>query len=289
MKTSSYIEAVLSCPTEHQDLVNYYLFERGALGSEELSEQNNQIQLRIFFAQLSKEEFLLSLQEIGHQLQLSSEDLSLIRFEIKPTRNWQEEWQQYFKPIQIGQYLEVLPPWETPTPDRKPVVIQPGMAFGTGYHESTKMALEQLEFLSTQTSLQDVLDVGIGSGILSIAALHLGANKIIGYEIDEDALQEVPKNVTDSGLSTSMIELHTGSPEGANLSSHLVVANIIAQVLLDLQPSLIQMTKPNGYLLLSGIFHDRYEEVFSSYSKEMQLINHLQQGEWNSLLFSKKA
>ena len=183
--------------------------------------------------------------------------------------DWANSWKQYYQPLSIGQRLLVVPRWLSPeNPEgRIPVILDPGMIFGTGAHASTRMCLEALEELISGG--EQVLDLGSGSGILSIAALRLGAARAVGVDIDEKAEDIARENAACNGLGPERFTALTGNvlcdltpiraamPDGCDL----LLANIVADVIIPLAPLVRQLTRPGGLLLCSGILNTRVAEV----------------------------
>ena len=183
--------------------------------------------------------------------------------------DWAFGWQKYYKPMEIGRRLLVIPEWEKDTVDcggRVPLILDPGLAFGTGSHATTQLCLQALE--KTVRPGDRVLDLGCGSGILSIAALKLGAESAQAVDIDEKCLNVAYENAALNGIGRDRYTVRVGdvlSDEAlrAELGGgyDIVVANIVADVILGLAPMVRQFLKPGGQFLCSGIIDDRAVEV----------------------------
>jgi ribosomal protein L11 methyltransferase len=186
-------------------------------------------------------------------------------------QNWMEAWKQHYKPILIGQRLLILPAWlESPEPKRIPIKIDPGMAFGTGTHPTTQLCLELMELSTTNYQPSTVIDVGCGSGILSIAALKLGASKVLGVDIDIESVKNSRENADTNGVGEELI-LGQGSVsevlagEFPFKSAPLVVANILGPILIRLfDAGLADLVEPNGEIILSGILDHQAESVIAA-------------------------
>jgi ribosomal protein L11 methyltransferase len=185
-------------------------------------------------------------------------------------QNWMEAWKQHYKPILIGERLLILPAWlESPDPKRIPIKIDPGMAFGTGTHPTTQLCLELME-RSVISNWKLVIDVGCGSGILSIAALKLGADKVLGVDIDMESVKNSRENADLNGIGEeltlwqgSVTEVLAG--QFRVKSAPLVVANILAPVLIRLfEAGLADLIEPNGEIILSGILDHQAESVIEA-------------------------
>jgi len=155
-------------------------------------------------------------------------------------QNWMEAWKEHYKPILIGERLLILPAWlENPDPQRIPIKIDPGMAFGTGTHPTTQLCLELMEISTNHSPFSTVIDVGCGSGILSIAALKLGATSVLGVDIDIESVKNSRENADTNGVGEelmlgqgSVTEVLSGSFQFK--SAPLVVANILAPIIIRL-------------------------------------------------------
>jgi len=186
-------------------------------------------------------------------------------------QNWMEAWKQHYKPILIGQRLLILPAWlQNPEPTRIPIKIDPGMAFGTGTHPTTQLCLELMELSTINHPLSTVIDVGCGSGILSIAALKLGASKVLGVDIDIESVKNSRENADVNEIGNELILGQGSVTEVLNgqfefKSAPLVVANILAPVLIRLfDAGLADLIEPSGEIILSGILSHQAESVIEA-------------------------
>jgi ribosomal protein L11 methyltransferase len=215
-------------------------------------------------------------------------------------QNWMEAWKQHYKPILVGKRLVIVPAWmESPDPDRVAIKIDPGMAFGTGTHPTTQLCLELMEkFFDDQSSYiahhpLSVIDVGCGSGILSIAAIKLGAQSVLGVDIDAGSVKNSRENADANGLGQELI-LGVGSVDEIRKGQFLfdkaplVVANILAPVIVRLfDGGLAGLIEGQGSILLSGILEDQAERVIDAgQAKGLQLKDRRQMGDWVALAMS---
>ncbi len=197
--------------------------------------------------------------------------------QFKPIQqaDWSEAWKQHYQPIPIGQSLMIVPAWLSPdTGGRIPIRIDPGMAFGTGTHPTTRLCLEIIEERYRQADPPaTVIDLGCGSGILAVAALKLGAERALGLDVDADAIRSARKNAAanqigeqfDLGLG-SLLELQRG--DFSLQVAPLVLANILAPILIRLlDQGLAETLTPNGLLVLSGILAEQADEVGAALEK----------------------
>lgn len=211
-------------------------------------------------------------QEPGWQERLGSVGVSLRELggEIRVRKSvadedWAECWKQFYHPRRIGRSLVICPSWEAfeAKPEDRVLVLDPGMAFGTGYHASTALCMELLEEAEPSG---DVLDVGIGSGILSLSALLLGAERVTGVDVDPVAVRVARENLDRNGFGDrAQVRQFEGVPEGEH---DLVLANIVASVLVELAPRLARAAKPGGRLILGGIIDDRRDEVVEAFTRQ---------------------
>ena len=176
--------------------------------------------------------------------------------------DWANNWKAYFKPLPIGDKLLIRPTWEPAENDQGRVMlsIDPGMAFGTGGHDTTRLVLETLEKYITSDT--DLLDVGCGSGILSIAALLLGARRAMGVDIDPLAVKTARENGLINHLSEPRYTIVEGDlVEQISGQYDVVCANIVADAIIALSPSISRFLKPGGVYITSGIIDTREEDV----------------------------
>ncbi len=188
---------------------------------------------------------------------------------------WREGWKSFFKGFALGSQLYVHPPWETVPPGQISVAIDPGMAFGTGTHATTRGVLKMLGDCVAERPSITILDVGCGSGILSIAAARLG-HRAIGVEIDGDALVNARENVDRNDVADA-VELIQGSASTVSGQFPLVIANILAHILIDIAPDL--SARCGGELILSGLLESQEVDVLSAFN-QMDVIERRMEGEW---------
>lgn len=190
-------------------------------------------------------------------------ELPEYHLEILQDQDWQRTWMDNFQPMCFGKKLWIVPSWiAAPNPNAINLLLDPGLAFGTGTHPTTALCLEWLdEFM--QAGLE-VIDFGCGSGVLAIAALLLGAKQVIGTDIDPQALQASRENAERNHIAEELFPLYL--PEDMpNVTSDVVIANILAGPLVALATKLIHLTKPKGWICLSGILEDQAETVRAAY------------------------
>ena len=193
-------------------------------------------------------------------------------------KDWEREWMDNFHPMQFGKRLWICPSWrEIPDPNAVNVMLDPGLAFGTGTHPTTALCLTWLDSLDLTNKI--VIDYGCGSGILAIAALKLGAARVIGIDIDPQAIQASHDNAERNKVSEK-IELYLAKDIPNNLQADVVVANILAGPLKELKPQISKLVKPSGELGLSGILANQSQSVYDAYQTEFVLDPVIEQDEW---------
>ena len=195
----------------------------------------------------------------------------LLSLENIQDADWENSWKQYYKPMEIGERLLVIPQWETADPkvrasSRVPLILDPGLTFGTGSHATTRLCLTALE--KAIQGGERVLDLGCGSGILSIAALRLGAAEATAVDIDDKCLTVAYDNAALNGIGKDTYTVKVGdilSDEALRAQIgggyDIILANIVADVIIALAPMVHSLLKQGGWFLCSGIIDTRAEEV----------------------------
>lgn len=193
-------------------------------------------------------------------------------------KDWIREWMDSFHPMQFGERLWICPSWrEAPNPDAVNILLDPGLAFGTGTHPTTSLCLSWLDGLDLAG--KTVIDFGCGSGILAIAALKLGAKNAIGIDIDPQAIQASRDNAERNGVSDKL-SLYLVKDQPNNLKADVVVANILAGPLKELAAPITALVNPNGLLGLSGILASQAESVMAAYRPNFDLDPVTELDEW---------
>jgi ribosomal protein L11 methyltransferase len=206
--------------------------------------------------------------------------------------DWSIAWRKNYHPIPIGSSLLVLPAWvEKPHEDRKLIILEPGMAFGTGAHPTTKMCLLAIEETCRPGDI--IIDLGCGSGILSIAAIRCGAARALAFDIDREAIDSARHNLTLNEL-TDRIHLVQGSlPEARQLCPPrgvpLLVANILAPILIELLgQALDELLADQGVLILSGILEEQLAEVVqAAKGRGLQQSSLYRDSDWRAVVLQK--
>ena len=202
-------------------------------------------------------------------------------------KNWIRAWMDQFKPLKFGQHLWICPSWlSVDEKDSVVVMLDPGLAFGTGTHPTTSLCLSYLDSLDLKD--KDVLDYGCGSGILAIAALKLGAKSATGVDIDEQALIASKENAKRNGVEDKL-QLIMGTDKKLDLPQFpITVANILAGPLAELEPIIASLTQSGGKLALSGILTEQADSVIEAYSKDFVMNKVKDLDGWALLTGTKK-
>lgn len=209
-------------------------------------------------------------------------------------QNWMEAWKQHYRPILIGERLVIVPAWmDSPAPDRVVIKIDPGMAFGTGTHPTTQLCMDLMEKCFDHGP-SSVIDVGCGSGILSIAAIKLGAKTALGVDIDADSILNARENADSNQVGEELI-LGVGSVQEildgkfAFRKAPLVLANILAPVIIRLfNAGLADLIDDGGAIILSGILQEQAQNVVeAAQAKGLRMDERKQMGDWVALRMSR--
>tara|TARA_R110000823_G_scaffold195624_5_gene326949 strand:- start:25564 stop:26454 length:891 start_codon:yes stop_codon:yes gene_type:complete len=195
------------------------------------------------------------------------------RVEILEDKDWEREWIRHYRPMRFGQRLWVCPSWlAPPEPDAVNLLLDPGLAFGTGTHPTTALCLTQLDGLRLADA--QAVDFGCGSGILALAALKLGARRVLAVDNDPQALTASRENARRNGIDTTRLEVALPSAVDTELWSgraQVVVANILAGPLAELAETLVALLAPGGTLLLSGLLESQAAELRARYAGHLDL------------------
>ena len=201
-----------------------------------------------------------------------------VQVEQLEDKDWVKEWMQYFEPLQFGTRLWICPSWKAvPDPDAVNVMLDPGLAFGTGSHPTTSLCLQWLD--ATDLTDKDVVDYGCGSGILSLAALKLGAKQVMGVDIDPQALAASRDNAERNSVS-DRLTTYLPQDEPSAYQADILIANILAGPLRELAPLFADKVKEGGSLVLSGLLESQAEELIQVYSPWFDMDPPVVKDEW---------
>jgi len=215
---------------------------------------------------------------ILHTLEASGLPHSDLSIEALPDQDWERAWMDDFKPMRFGERLWICPSWlEPPEPDAINLMLDPGLAFGTGTHPTTALCLEWLDAHPPQDAL--VIDYGCGSGILAVAALKLGARHCWGVDIDPQALEATQANAEKNGIPSAHLSI--AEPDDLPpVEADLLIANILSGPLVELAPAIKELVKPGGRLILSGILEGQAKNVLQAYAPWFNMQQPVLKDEW---------
>ncbi|HEY1266687.1 MAG TPA: 50S ribosomal protein L11 methyltransferase [Candidatus Binatia bacterium] len=215
-----------------------------------------------------------------------------LRWRPLAEKNWAKSWRRFFAPVKIGRTLWIAPPWIDPPKSRRhAITIEPGMAFGTGTHSTTRACLEFIEEIMPRFDRGKLraLDIGTGSGILAIALAKFGAASVVALDNDPVALKVARDNirVNDAARQIRLTRTKVGTLGGR---FGIVVANLISETILELADALAACVAPGGYLVLSGILYWQGDEIVRRFvSARFKMVRRRRGQEWVTLLLKKKS
>jgi ribosomal protein L11 methyltransferase len=302
----SWLEIACDVPAEHADVVAEYLTQLSgngvcvdnqnvdAFSTSEIPDSVRMV-IKAYLSAASDtapylhefERFLVELSRLNPASRFGSPTVSPVHAE-----DWSSSWKVHFKPLRVGKQLLIVPTWEdmVPLPDDLVIRIDPGMAFGTGGHETTRLCLELLETVMEESPLMAVpslLDLGTGSGILAMAASLLGAGRILALDIDPDAVEVARENLALNDMSDG-IECGTTPLESMVEQFNIILANILAEELVRLAPYLTERLESGGSLILSGILAEKEPLVRQGFcSQPLRYCRTIHAGEWVAMLYRK--
>jgi ribosomal protein L11 methyltransferase len=304
--SDTWLEIACDIPSDLADILAAYLTELSGSGvcMENLSVDafsHSEINhppittLKAYFT--SDDDIAARMAEIGRFLdelaakhpgcRISQPVLSTVRLE-----DWSTSWKANFKPLRVGRRLLIVPTWEDahPGPDDIMLLIDPGMAFGTGGHETTRLCLELVErIMDDMPTLvtPSLLDLGTGSGILAMAAARLGAGRVCAVDIDPQAIEVARENLALNNLA-DQVECSTTPLESLSGTFDIILANILAEELVRLAPHLVERLAAGGHLVLSGILAEKEPFVRSGFSNQpLEYRETRREGEWVAMHYQK--
>ena len=279
-------ELSITVPHEYVEPISYLFGRYGKGLSTEVAGQGR-VLLRTYITSGSRQR--LARIDVGVRLVAAVADIDPLEIRDLPEdEDWQNSWKSHFKILHIGQHLVIKPTWLEldPGPDDIVIELDPGIAFGTGYHPTTDTCLQALE--QNITPGMTVLDLGTGSGILTIAAIKLGAQRVTALDIDSLAVTAARRNFRRCGIS-KQVSLAKGSvpnPTAGPGQFDLAVANISARGVADRCPFILTALKPGGIFIASGLLETQKEEVASTAEPlGFTLVSEWPQEEWVTLLY----
>ncbi len=305
-----WVEAIVHTTTKGSDLVSDLLMRCGAMGTQvmdradvEAAKQENtawelfdanmmrkmpeDVLVKGWFAEDDRHN-LDTLAEQLAALKTQPEDIALGKLSLEVATvaddDWAESWKRYYKPFRVGRHLIVKPTWEPYRDEDGDIVIEmdPGMAFGTGTHETTNMCLILLE--KYMVNGMRVMDIGTGSGILAIAAAKLGADKVLAVDVSPDAVKVAQENIARNGVQGNTRAAKGDMVRDEAMECDLVAANIVAGAICVLAEPIKKFLHPGGYFICSGIIAEREKDVLTALKDSgYAVLDRLVQGEWVAL------
>ena len=302
-----WLKIEISAPAELMDALGNFLTETGAQGvfqetlepqsPGDFPESSSLETIKAYFPQNVRSEkrlaavqkYLASLSEIFSELPAPS-----LKTETISDPNWGEQWKKYFKPVRVSSNIIVKPTWERYAPSSRDIVIEidPGMAFGTGQHASTRMCIEAIEdIIMKDRSVQEwkVLDVGCGTGILGITAAKLGAQDVICLDIDKKAIEIARENAAINHVED---RLHIINKDAMMINEprNLIIANLTSKLLLKMSRHFTQLLLPGGYMIISGIIEQDAKDIEETFSAAQLIQNKMiTEKEWICYVLKKKT
>lgn len=294
-----YIEMTINTSKDKKDIIEGILFDYGIYTTEEISsdivdelDQDEKDWDFIDYPLLNSSEDVFAIRVYPENMEdannlkaeLSEKKLGQCLVEEKDDEDWANNWKKYYKPLEIGEKLAIVPEWEDYDNDNRVVIkINPGMAFGTGTHESTYMCLNLLEKYVKKDD--DIFDIGCGSGILAIAGLKLGAKKALLVDIDEKCIDASHENADLNDLEDKM-EIKKGNLlDVVKGRADLIVSNIIAEIIVDEIKNLKNHMDKGGILITSGIIKERRQMVIHALEENgFEIIDELEKNNWVAIV-----
>ncbi|HBG7065596.1 Ribosomal protein L11 methyltransferase [Clostridioides difficile] len=313
---NNWIEVTIKTTTEAVEPITNILYEQGAGGAviedpkdflfqkkneldwdyveEEVFKKNEEDDVLIK-TYVSEEKNVMEFVEIIKQKVLGLKDFgidigegSVSLYQVNEA-DWENAWKAYYKPTKVGQRVVVKPTWEDYAMQEGDLIIEldPGMAFGTGTHETTSMCIRELEKYVNKDS--KVFDIGCGSGILAIAAAKLGAKEVVAVDLDEVAVKVAKENVLENKVEKSVSVMHGNLTDVIKDKADVIVANIIADIIKILAKDVQNFMKEDAIFISSGIILDKVEEVKESLIENgFEIVEVQKLGEWSAIVSKLK-
>lgn len=261
----------------------------------EQPEKNHHVYVKAYFP--NTEAFTDTLKVVQDGIErLSRIELFPNHFELKindlKEEDWENSWKEFYRPLRVTRYLTIVPHWEEYSPtedDEKILRMDPGMAFGTGTHPTTKLALQALE--TTIRGNEKIMDVGTGSGVLSIAAKALGVKEVLAFDIDHVATRQSKENIQLNPYALDVVIKENNLLEGLKDSNaDIIVANILAEILLKMTKDAWQNLKDGGTFILSGIIQSKRDELLKQLLEDDFILEQeLIMDDWHCFICKKEV
>lgn len=294
-----YIEMTINTSKDKKDIIEGILFDYGIYTTEEISsdivdelDQDEKDWDFIDYPLLNSKEGVFALRVYPENMKdannlkadLNEKNLGQCLIEEKDDEDWANNWKKYYKPLEIGEKLAIVPEWEAYDNDKRIVIkINPGMAFGTGTHESTYMCLELLERYVKKDD--EIFDIGCGSGILAIAGLKLGAKRALAVDIDDKCIDASHENADLNSLEDKMDIKKGNLLDVVKGRADLIVSNIIAEIIVDEIKNLKNHMDKGGIFITSGIIKERRQMVIDALKENgFKIIDELEKNNWVAIV-----
>ena len=282
-------ELSIAVPHEYVEPISY-LFSRYGRGLSMENDGPDRIMLRTYLPANSRQR--LARIDVGVKLVSAIEPLGQLQIREVVEEDWQNSWKSHFDLLKVGQRLVIKPSWIDYQPSANELVVEidPGMAFGTGYHPTTYTCLEAIDQLVHSGS--SVLDLGTGSGILAIAAVRLGAEKVVAMDIDSQAVKAARQNFRRTRTSRRVTLIQGSLPHATVPAGQfdLAVANISARAICGRAPFIVSALRPAGVLVASGMMRDQSPQVVDSLTElGCSVSQEWSRDEWVTLAFQVPA
>lgn len=294
-----YIEMTINTSKDKKDIIEGILFDYGIYTTEEISsdivdelDQDEKDWDFIDYPLLNSKEGVFALRVYPENMEdannlkaeLNEKNLGQCLLEEKDDEDWANNWKKYYKPLEIGEKLAIVPEWEDYDNDKRIVIkINPGMAFGTGTHESTYMCLELLERYVKKDD--EIFDIGCGSGILAIAGLKLGAKRALAVDIDYKCIDASHENADLNNLEDKMDIKKGNLLDVVKGRADLIVSNIIAEIIVDEIKNLKNHMDKGGIFITSGIIKERRQMVIDALEENgFKIIDELEKNNWVAIV-----
>lgn len=294
-----YIEMTINTSKDKKDIIEGILFDYGIYTTEEISsdivdelDQDEKDWDFIDYPLLNSKEGVFALRVYPENMEdannlkaeLNEKNLGQCLIEEKDDEDWANNWKKYYKPLEIGEKLAIVPEWEAYDNDKRIVIkINPGMAFGTGTHESTYMCLELLGRYVKKDD--EIFDIGCGSGILAIAGIKLGAKRALAVDIDDKCIDASHENADLNNLEDKM-EIKKGNLlDVVKGRADLIASNIIAEIIVDEIKNLKNHMDKGGIFITSGIIKERRQMVIDALKENgFEIIDELEKNNWVAIV-----
>ncbi|MDI6800889.1 MAG: 50S ribosomal protein L11 methyltransferase [Thermodesulfovibrionales bacterium] len=276
-----YYEFKITVADESRDALLQKMSEIGCLGAID----NDNALIAYFPDSLGINAITETLNPFRKTLKESGlDDTILYEYVYIGERDWNESWKKKFRPIDIGENITILPPWEEPNNQRINLIIDPGMAFGTGHHETTKTCLTLIEKLSRELLQKErFLDFGTGTGILAIAALKLGFKHAVCVDIDPLAVDAARRNAKLNNIQN--IDIKEGSISDIKGNFDFIAANLMSEILIQNAREITSRLKKSGFALLSGMIVVQENDVIKAMEEDgLCILEKSYYGRWVSLI-----